>query len=371
MNTAEERLAVGRRAGVLGILANTLLCAGKLAVGALFSSTALLADGMNNLTDAAGSAVTLIGFKLSAKPADRRHPYGHARSEYLAALFVCVLILFIGAELLRASVLQILSPTCPVLTPLAICVPAASILIKSGMYAYYRHSAKRTASKALRAAAADCLGDVLATTVVLLCLLLEPITSLHLDGIGGLLVSLFILANGVFLAKDTLSTLLGEGANPELEKELVSFICRFDEVTGCHDLLVHDYGPMRRYVSVHVETAHNVDAFLYHETIDKMERECLLRFGIHLTVHHDPMHFDDPELMRLRELTLSVLQARDERIEIHDFRLQRTEASKTLYFDAVLPEELLGQADRLQTALEGALSQFDNPPITLQVTFHL
>lgn len=371
MHAENERMKVGQRAAVFGVLANAVLCALKVTVGALASSTALIADGLNNLTDAAGSVVTLIGFRFAAKPADRRHPYGHARSEYLAALFVCALIFVIGLELLKSSVEKILHPVCPVLSPLAIGVPILAILVKGVMFFAYQKAAARTASPALKASAADARNDVLATAVVLLCLLLEPITGLHLDGVGGLLVAVFILFNGVFLARDTVSALIGEGANPELEAALNSFVREYDKVNGCHDLLVHDYGPTRRYASLHVETSHDVDAYAFHETVDRMERECLARFGVHLTIHHDPILSDDPESTRLGEVALSVLRAHDRHAEVHDFRISSVEGGRCILFDAVLDEKTLERSEAIETELAAALKRADAAEHTLRVTFHL
>ncbi|MBQ2253058.1 MAG: cation transporter [Clostridia bacterium] len=366
----QERLTLGRRAGHFGTLTNAVLCVLKIAVGILAASAALIADGLNNLTDAAASVVTTIGFRFAQKPADKEHPFGHARSEYLSALIVSVLILTVGVELLRTSAERILSPAELQFSALTLAVPLVSIFAKGALYLYYRKVERTVGSTALKAAGLDCLFDVAVTAAVLASLLVDRYTALHTDGFATLAVALFVLAGGVRLVKETVSPLLGEGVDPTLSREIVEFVKAQPEVRGCHDLLVHDYGPGRRYATLHAETAPDIDPLFCHEILDRTEREALSRFGVHLTIHHDPLPDDVGEVALLRRAALSVLRTRDRRINLHDFRIRDDENGRCISFDVEVPEELLPDAPRLKAVLEAALC----PPESrrrLEVDFHL
>ena len=367
----KQRAAIGKRAGLVGLLCNFLLAGGKLAVGTLAASMAIFADGLNNLSDGASSLVTLLGFKLGERPADPEHPYGHARYEYLAALTVAVMILVIGVELAKSSLHKILNPAPIAFSWLMLAVLVGSILVKAWMMFFYKKQGKKINSTPLLAAAEDSRNDVLTTAAVLAAVLVEKLSGWQIDGIMGILVAVFILFSGAKLAKETLSPLLGEGATKELAQQVTAYIKSFPLVLGCHDLMVHDYGPGCRYASLHVELDSREDPMACHELIDDMERGCLKELGIHLVIHYDPLITDDAELNRLQQLVETLLKVRDPNISIHDFRLRHQEDRLDLSFDIVLPPKLWGQEDSIRASLEQALDKLEGKPYHLDVTFDL
>ena len=340
---SKKRAAVGKMTGFIGVLCNLLLAGSKLVIGKLAASTSITADGLNNLSDAASSIVTLLGFKLAEKPADKEHPYGHARFEYLASLVVAAMILVIGFELAKTSVLKLLHPASIEFSMLMILVLIGSILVKLWMMFFYRKMGDKIQSNTLFAAAADSRNDVLTTAAVLAATVVEHISGWKIDGLMGGLVSVFIIVSGISLAKDTISPLLGEGANTGLREQLIGYISSCPLVLGCHDLLVHDYGPGRQYASIHVEIDKKIDPMVCHDEIDRIERECLNRFGVHMVIHYDPVITDDAELDQMHHQVLDILQQIDAEITIHDFRVHTHGGKKELVFDMVVPSEWQGQ----------------------------
>ena len=366
-----SRARLGTLSGWVGIGANVLLFALKLGASLLSGSVAIAADAWNNLSDATGSIVTLLGFKLADKPADEHHPYGHARAEYLSALAVSALILAIGLELGKSALEKIIHPTPVDFTWLTAIILILSIGIKLGLFLYNRHMGKKIGSKTLEAAAIDSRNDCLATAAVLLGGILGQIFPIPLDGWLGLGVAAFVLISGWKSAKETVSPLLGERTDPELRKKLAGYIAFQPGVLGWHDLMVHDYGPGSRFASIHVEMDRNLDPLLCHERIDAMERYCLETFRVHMVIHYDPVITDDPELNRLKDLVASLLKLRSNRISIHDFRRISTENHVKLVFDAAIPQELLGCEEEIRTALEAALSAMGEGDFEAEITFDL
>lgn len=370
-NTADTavRSAIGALSGTVGIVCNCLLFALKLLAGWLTGSLAITADAMNNLSDATGSIVTLVGFRLAGKPADEHHPYGHARLEYLSGLAVAVLILFIGLELGKSSLQKIFAPTPVVFTSVAAGILVVSIGIKLWMCLFNRTLGKKIGSAALLAAAADSRNDCVATTAVLLAAVIEHFTNLRADGFMGLAVAVFILFSGYGLARDTISPLLGENTDPELRQKIVDYIEAQPRVLGYHDLMVHDYGPGQRFASLHVEMDKNEDPLLCHELIDDMERECLNSHNVHLVIHYDPVITDDPELNRMRHLVAAILKVKDPRLSIHDFRMVPGAGHTNLIFDVALPADLREQETQIQQALENALNDLGQGTYYTVITF--
>ena len=363
------RSAIGKFSGSVGIFCNLLLFAMKLAVGTLVGSVSVTADAMNNLSDATSSIVTLLGFKLSEKPADSHHPYGHARYEYLTGLGVAAMIVVIGFELAKTSVGKILAPTAVEFSAVAVLVLLASVAVKLWMAGFNNCLGDKIRATALKATAADSRNDVLATSAVLVAGLMERLLKLPLDGWVGLGVALFILYSGASLAKSTISPLLGEATDPYLRELIVDYIDSNPKVLGYHDLMVHDYGPGQRFASIHVEMDKDEDPLLCHEIIDDMERECLQSHGIHLVIHYDPVVTDDPELERMRLLVSAILRVKDDRLSIHDFRMIPGERHTNLIFDVAMPPELHGQEDSIQKALEGALNDLGRGTYRTVITF--
>lgn len=365
------RARIGKLSGAVGIICNCLLAAGKLIVGHMTSSMSITADGLNNLSDGASSIVTLLGFKLAEKPADRKHPYGHARIEYIAGLTVAVMILFIGLELGKSSVEKLIDPEPIEFSFTAVWVLCASILVKLFMMLFNLKMGRKINSNALLATAADSRNDVMTTSAVLAASIVEHFYDVRIDGVMGIAVSLFILYSGIKLAGETMSPLLGEGANPELQKQITDYINGCPMVLGCHDLMVHDYGPGRRYASIHVEIDKNEDPMACHARIDRMERECLKNYGTHLVIHYDPVVTDDPEVNSTKRLVNTIIKVRDGRLTIHDFRMVDDGESVKMSFDMILPEDLRGQEQSIKETVEKALNSLDSKKYYADITFDM
>ena len=363
------RSAVGKLSGITGIVCNLLLCAGKLFAGILSGSVAILADAVNNLSDAASAIVTLIGFKLAQTPADKDHPYGHARYEYLAGLTVAALILVIGFETAKTSVEKIFVPETVTLTiPVGI-VLIASVGVKLWLSLFNRKLGKLIDSKAVTATAADSRNDVISTAAVLVAAVVQHLTQWQIDGIMGLAVALFILYSGVTLARETVSPLLGEAASPELRQLIVEVVTKEPRVLGYHDLMVHDYGPGQRFASLHVEMDQHEDPLLCHELIDDMERECLQKHSVHLVIHYDPVVTGDEEMDAMRTQVKAILQEMDERLSIHDFRMVRGAGHTNLIFDVARPQDLEPQKKAIKQALDSQLNACNDTMIYTVITF--
>ena len=367
--TPAARTAVGKLSGAVGIVCNLLLFVIKLLAGTLAGSVSIMADALNNLSDATSSIVTLLGFKLAERPADEHHPYGHARYEYLSGLAVAAIIVVIGFELARTSIEKIFRPAAVEFSLLTVLILCVSIGIKLWMAAFNGKLGSMIGSSTLEAAAADSRNDCLATGAVLAAGLVERVTHWNVDGFMGLAVAVFILYSGWNLARETISPLLGEAADPKLRGLIADYISANPKVLGYHDLMVHDYGPGQRFATLHVEMDKDEDPLVCHEMIDDMERECLKSHGVHLVIHYDPVVTDDPELERMRLLVTAILRVRDERLSIHDFRMTPGEDCTTLIFDVALPVQLQGQEQTIQAALEAALNDMGEKKYATVITF--
>lgn len=372
-DTADPRVrsAIGSLSGMVGICCNVLLFLGKLIAGTLSGSVSITADALNNLSDASGSIVTLIGFRFADKPADEHHPYGHARAEYLSGLGVAMLILFIGFELAKSSINKIFRPTAVEFSAVTAAVLIVSIGVKLWMCLFNRTLGRRIDSTALLATAADSRNDCAATAAVLLAAVIEYVLDIRVDGYFGLGVAAFILWSGWNLARDTISPLLGESADPELREKIVDYIQAQPKVLGYHDLMVHDYGPGQRFASLHVEMDHREDPMECHELIDDMERECLRSHNVHLVIHYDPVITDDPELQRLKEQVSGLLRERDERLSLHDFRMVQGRRHMNLVFDVALPNDLQGQRKQIRQHIEDTLNREGPMVYHVKITYDM
>ena len=366
---AQKRSDKGKKAGAVGIFVNILLAAAKLMVGIISGSVSIIADALNNLMDGASSIVTLVGFKLAEKPADEEHPFGHARSEYLAGLVVAMMIFVVGYELVLSSVKKVMNPTSVEFSfPVAI-VLVLSIGVKLGLSVYYKRVGSEIASKTLMAASIDSRNDVVMTTAVFGAAFIEFFCQVKIDGYVGLAVAIFIIYSGISLAKETMSPLLGEGINEELKEILEDYILSCPKVVGCHDLIVHDYGPNHRFASIHVEMDKAEDPLVCHEIIDDMEEECMRSHGVHMVIHYDPIVTDDPEVDRLKQSVIAILHVRDERISIHDFRMVQGQGHENLIFDVLLPVDLKGEEKNIQKSIEHALNTIEPKTYYTKITF--
>lgn len=282
-------LAVGKFAGVVGVICNFLLGGCKLAVGLIGGSVSITADALNNLSDAISSMITLLGFRMAQRPADAEHPYGHARFEYISGLMVAVLILVMGVEMLKSSISKIITPSEVELGTATLVILALSVCVKCWMYAFNRYLGRHIQSAALCATAADSRNDAIATAVVLLGCVIYRLTGANIDGYLGLAVAAFILYSGVGILKETVTDLLGKPADRELVAQINDIILSHEKILGIHDLLLHDYGPGKCYASVHVELSADVDALTGHEIIDDIEKDVKRHIGVQLVIHCDPI----------------------------------------------------------------------------------
>ena len=336
VNDPKVRNAYGILATVVGLVCNAILCVAKITVGVLSKSMAILADGLNNFTDAGSSVVSMLGFRWANKPADKEHPFGHARYEYITGLIIAFIVLFLGFELIVSSVEKITAGEKTVATILMMAVLAFSVVVKFGMFFYYRSVSRKIGSGSLKAAGADSLNDCISTTAILVCTVITYFTGTELDGYVGIAVALFIVFNGIKLIKETMSPLLGEKPSPSLVKKISEEICAYDGVKGIHDLIVHNYGPNRYFASVHVEVDAKTDVLGSHELVDTIEREFLDK-GINLVIHMDPVIVDDERVNALKKIAVEALKSIDESLTLHDFRVVWGENRKNLIFDVVVP----------------------------------
>lgn len=331
------RTRYGQFAGIVGIVCNLLLCLGKGAIGILAGSVSIVADAVNNLSDASSNIISLLGFKLASKPADPEHPYGHGRYEYLAGLAVAILIVFIGWELLQTSFDKIMNPGPTEFNAAVVCVLALSILVKLWMMAFNRTVGRRIGSTTLEATAVDSRNDVVSTAVVLACAAASHFAGIDLDGWVGLAVGVFILYSGVQLIRETIDPLLGRVPDPELVSHIHDTIMSYPGVLGTHDLMVHDYGPGRRFASVHVEMAAENDVMQSHDIIDNIERDFQENDHISLIIHYDPILTGDDAVGTAREWVKELVRSISPELSIHDFRMVQGPSHTNLIFDTVVP----------------------------------
>ena len=342
------RTAYGNLASVVGMACNLLLCLGKLTVGTLFGSIAILADALNNLSDASSNVVSLIGFRLASKAPDEKHPYGHARYEYLAGLVVSVTILGIGFSLLKESAVKVLHPTEVMFSWLSIGVLAASILVKLWMSGFNRKIGQTIGSETLMATAADSRNDVLTTGAVLVATILCSVTGwARLDGLMGLGVAGFILWSGWGLVMDTLSPLLGESPSPELVEHIERKVMSYPGVLGVHDLMVHDYGPGHQFASLHIEFPAESDPLAAHDVIDNIENDFLKNDNLQVTIHYDPIVTADAEVGVLRSRLNEKARQLDPQLSVHDLRIVPGDTHTNVLFDLVFPAGYAGDKDQM------------------------
>lgn len=340
------RHAWGALCGFVGIGLNLLLFAGKLAAGGLSGSIAVTADAFNNLSDAGSSVVTLLGFRLAGRKPDAGHPFGHGRMEYISGLVVAGLILLMGAELAKTSVEKIARPETVTFSWLTCGVLLVSIGVKVYMFLYNRSIGKKIHSAAMNATAIDSLSDTAATAAVLIAMIVGKLTNLPLDGWVGLVVALFILWSAVQAARDTISPLLGQAPDPELVRQIEMLVLAHDDVIGVHDLVVHDYGPGRRIISLHAEVPADGQILALHDVIDNIESELARKLHCEAVIHMDPVVVGDPTVTALRERMAELVKTIDPRFTIHDFRMVPGATHTNLIFDVVIPFD--EQLTRLQ-----------------------
>ncbi len=367
VNDRSVRAAYGTLGSVTGIIVNVLLAALKFIIGTVSGSLAATADAINNLSDSAGSLMALITVRMAVRPNDDSHPFGHGRMEYLGALAVGIIILIAGGKLAYEGVKSAISPTAMNVQLVPLLLLAASIFVKLWLYFYYRTIAKMIHSKTLFAAAKDSLSDMLATGTVVISMLLQWILGWRIDGYISMLVALFVFKAGYDVCRDTVDSLLGGKPDPMTIRDIKRILLEYDEISGLHDLILHDYGPGRCIASVHAEVSASGDIVAIHEIIDQAERRLKDSLGIEVCIHMDPTVTDDPKINALREQIAAHLRSIDSRLSLHDFRVVPGEKQINLVFDCLLPNEEMDRAMLLQS-LQRLVKQMD-PRYELVVQF--
>lgn len=333
------RQKYGYLGGFVGIVCNVILSAVKVAVGLMVNSIAITADAVNNLSDAASSIITLIGFKITNKPADREHPFGHGRIEYISAMVVSFMVILVGFEFLKSSFDRIRNPVVLKFDIISFSVLILSIGVKIWLSRFYKKIGRIIGSKTMEASAVDSLSDVIATSVVALSLLGSLWITFPIDGYIGLLVSAFIIYSGISLTKETLNPLLGEAPEPEFITEITEKTMSYDGIIGIHDMIVHSYGPGRCIVSLHAEIPAKMDIMKAHDIIDLAEQEISEEMDIHMVIHMDPINTDDKVVQKTQGEIVEVISEMHEELTIHDFRIVGGDGHKNVIFDLVVPFE--------------------------------
>lgn len=365
---SDRRLRFGIVSGVCGIIANLLIAVFKAAAGLLFSSIALVADAANNLTDAAASVITLFGFKLASKKPDSDHPYGHGRFEYISGLIMAFLILMLGFSLIRSAFERIIAPVTLIFSYVTVAVLILSIAVKLWLMLFYKKIEKITGSKTFGAASVDSRNDVISTSAVLISVLVFKITGINIDGFIGLAVSVFIVISAIGLVRDTLDPLLGQPPEKELVDEIYSRTLKYDGIIGIHDLVVHNYGPGRIFVSFHAEVPAKEDLLKSHDLIDNIEREFARDMGLEVVIHIDPVITDDPMLNALKARIKEILSGIDCDLSMHDFRAVVGPTHTNLIFDIMMPIECEYSEKQLKEMIDVKL-EITNPECFTVITF--
>lgn len=358
--TASGRETFGRVAGIVGIICNVFLCILKFIVGTISNSVSITADATNNLTDAGSSIITLIGFRLSEKPADEDHPYGHARYEYITALVISFIIIYIGFETLRNSFDKILHPQETVFSWVTIAILAVSIFVKLWLSGFNKKLGKIINSTALDATAADSRNDCISTGAVLIAMIISKFIGFNLDGYMGVCVSILILVSGVSLVKETVNPLLGEAPSKEMHEKIENKILSYDNVLGVHDLMVHSYGPNSFFASAHIEMDANIDVLVCHDLMDKIERDFKAEYNIHLVVHLDPTVLDSELTNELKEVVRNILYNIDPIITFHDFRVVVGDKANNVLFDVVVPPSYKYSDNELTDMIKNRVNEAGN-----------
>ena len=338
-NTADSkvRVAYGYLCGAMGIALNILLFAGKIIAGTISGSVAVTADAFNNLSDAGSSIISLIGFRLASQKPDPHHPFGHGRFEYIASLIISIIIVLMGFELGKSSFEKIVAPQAVEYSAVTFAVLGVSVLVKLYMFFYNNSVGKKIDSATMRATAMDSISDAVSTGAVLISAVIAMFTNLALDGWMGLVVAAFIMVTGFKSAKETIDSLLGTPPSPEFVKQIEDMALQYDDIIGVHDMIVHNYGPGRTFVSLHAEVPSDGDIVAIHDTVDNAEREIAKELGCLVTIHMDPVDVHDEHTAQLREKVSEIIKQINPDITFHDFRVVSGPTHTNLIFDIVSP----------------------------------
>lgn len=369
-NNSKVRERYGTLCSIISIGCNIVLVIFKLTMGAITHSIAIQADGLNNLSDVGSNLASLFGFKLANKHPDTEHPYGHGRIEYVAGLIIAFLILLVGFQALRDSIFKIIDPEKVTFTIVAVIILVVSILIKLWMAAFNRYASKKINSATLLAASQDSLNDVLATSATLISLILSLYTDFPIDGIMGAVVSVIVLKAGIGIFKDTVDPLLGMAPDKELIEELEEYILSYPEALGIHDLMMHDYGPGRRFLTLHVEVDCNENIMSTHDAMDRIERAVLDKYHILTTIHMDPIDSSDALTNELKEIVIKVVKGINDNYSIHDFRIVSGPTHTNLIFDVLIPSNDQIKHKVLKEQINQRLKDIDSTYFTVMQIEH-
>lgn len=364
----QVREAYGKLAGMVGVISNLFLCAIKVVAGVLSASISIIADGINNLSDATSSIITLVGFKLAALPEDEDHPYGHARSEYLAGLIVSIIIIFVGLSLGKSSIGKIIHPKTLTFTFLTIAILVISILVKIWQACFNYKAGIKIDSSTLKATAIDSRNDVIATSIVLLSVIITKYTGINIDGYLGVMVAVFIILSGIGLIKETSSPLLGEAPDEDLVKQIAQMALSYDGVLGIHDLVVHNYGPSKIFASIHIEVDASVDILKSHDMIDTIEKELGQQLHIHFVVHMDPIKVDDPVISKVKGPISLCLKDFEGVHSIHDMRCVPGSSHTNIIFDVIMDHNCPTSKKEVIAAVNKVVKEID-PNYFVVITF--
>ena len=333
------RTAYGMLSGIVGIFCNVILFLTKLIVGLVLNSVSVTADAFNNLSDAGSSVISFVGVRMAGKPADKDHPFGHGRIEYIAALIVSFLVLEVGFTFLKDSVGKILHPEQLKFLPVSVLILCLSIAVKLWLGLFNKKLGEKIDSQVMKAVFTDSMGDVITTSATIFSILFFAATEINMDGFVGLGVALVVMWAGFGIAKDTLNTLIGEPVSPEIYEKIKKFVEGYDGIEGVHDLIVHNYGPGRSMASIHAEVPNDQEIEKSHEIIDRVERDAAKELGMMLVIHMDPVEMKDEKVIRIRKKTEHLLKELDPACSIHDFRVVWGAERINLIFDMVIPIE--------------------------------
>ena len=346
VSDVKVRGAYANLAGIVGIITNLMLFIIKLFVGLFSNSVSILADAFNNLSDAASSIITIVGFKMANKPADAEHPFGHGRIEYITAMIVSFMVMLVGLQFVKTSFQKIINPTPVTFELLPFILLLISIGFKFWLSKFNKSIGNKINSSTLKATATDAMGDVFTSTTVVISFLISKFTTLPIDGYIGIIVALAIVYSGFSLIKETLSPLLGEPPDPVLVSNITDMVMSYENITGIHDLIVHNYGPGRIMASIHAEIPSNIDIMEIHHIIDTAEREISKKLNIYLVIHMDPICVDTDEIVEARNMVKDVLKKYEEVKSFHDFRVVGDHDNKNLIFDIEVCPKCLANENR-------------------------
>ena len=336
---AKVRNAYGKMAGIVGICCNIFLFATKFFAGIITGAISITADAFNNLSDAASSIISFIGVKMASKPADADHPFGHGRIEYIAALIVSFLVMEVGLSFLKNSIGKLMNPEEIIFEWVPFLILVLSIGVKFWMGVFNRKLGKRIDSKVMLATAADSMGDVITTGATVLSILICTFTSINVDAVAGIVVSVIVMWAGFSIAKETLEPLIGQSVPKELYQQITEAVEAYDGILGTHDLIVHNYGPNHSMASIHAEVPNDVDIEVSHEIIDRIEREVSKKLKLFLVIHMDPVETRNQEVLEIKSKLERIVHALDANLSFHDFRVVNGEHQVNLIFDLVVPRE--------------------------------